>query len=685
MGFLNNFKLMTKMLAAFLIMAVFIGLVGSFGVLQLNTLSTQAVTVRDEAWVIGDATMEFGIEIEHQLIAMHEHVNGEEDCRAEFAAAKANAGEHLDELAAVVGEDDEHAIEMRAAYTGLNAIAEGNATVTGLFDAHDQRVIAEEAIHEGIEDLIEAQDYIGELLAAIEELAATNFTVSDAAMELDIHMRETLQLVLWYTVEEEEAHLPEILAEINAKMNPLDEHAISHRLAELETAINGAGGSIDVTTTKAIYEEVDYAINTGNSSFHSWMVDVHGGNVGTVYHEGVIQLHDDHLAAEAEIDAMLEILEEVDEEINEVLAEAENYAVELMTGTVAAMVDNSLSSSVLMLAATVAATVTAIVMAVVFARMITKPINDVKDNLVRIGVGDLTFSDEELSKMSKSRKDEIGLMSRAFKDTVISIRELIGTSQEAAERLLSSSEEFASSAEELNASSEEISSVIQQMNRGAQQQAEQINSTVINVQELSNISEKIIQDIKSTIDLITDVASQTNMLALNAAIEAARAGDYGRGFAVVADNVRRLAEDTKLNSIGIQELVERIQHQIVASVSSIAKSVDSVAAVAEETAASSEEASAASEEQTATMEEMSAAAQELAQLAEELTSSISQFNIGTETVLKPVTGRTVSETVMKRGNGFEKSEKTKRLVQPVITRIPKKDGQKDQDTVNKDE
>jgi methyl-accepting chemotaxis protein len=141
------------------------------------------------------------------------------------------------------------------------------------------------------------------------------------------------------------------------------------------------------------------------------------------------------------------------------------------------------------------------------------------------------------------------------------------------ESLVTSSEQAAVAAEDTRGLATHGQSVVNQAADGIRSIAATFSTSARLVDALGQRSQQIGQ----IVDVIKEIADQTNLLALNAAIEAARAGEQGRGFAVVADEVRKLAERTSQATSEISEMIAAIQgetHQAVSNMESGSRQID---------------------------------------------------------------------------------------------------------------
>jgi len=327
--------------------------------------------------------------------------------------------------------------------------------------------------------------------------------------------------------------------------------------------------------------------------------------------------------------------------------------------------------------------------ALFIARSITRPLKSTVAAMQDIsqGEGDLT------SRLKVQGNDEITLLTQYFNGFVERIHLVIIQASKSSEAVSAAAEELSSITNESSATiaqqakeTDQVATAIHEMsttvhevaqNAGqaaaaankADQEAiqgkQQVETAIRAIHDLTGqvkSSAEVIQTLRSdsenigsVLDVIRNVAEQTNLLALNAAIEAARAGEHGRGFAVVADEVRTLAQRTQESTDEIQGMIEQLQGAALKAVSVMdesltfteateataaeaGESLDRILAAVESIRDQNDMIASAAEEQSLVAEEINRNVVNIVNLSQTTSESTEQINHASEELAQQADG-----------------------------------------------
>jgi methyl-accepting chemotaxis protein len=241
----------------------------------------------------------------------------------------------------------------------------------------------------------------------------------------------------------------------------------------------------------------------------------------------------------------------------------------------------------------------------------------------------LLKQNHEIGEMARSLStlvEELKSVVLQIRDFSTEVNKLGETLTDSASGISSGANEQAAATEELSASMKEVTSSIHQSADNASETEKIANNTALEMAELNDSSKRVfgaINEISDKIQVINDIAFQTNILALNAAVEAARAGEAGRGFAVVAAEVRKLAERSRVSAdqiIQLSNITRSETQQFGVRIDKLSPDIQKTANLVQEITAVSQEQRMSMDQINVSLQQFNTVTQGNASASEELQS-----------------------------------------------------------------
>ncbi len=253
----------------------------------------------------------------------------------------------------------------------------------------------------------------------------------------------------------------------------------------------------------------------------------------------------------------------------------------------------------------------------------------------------LSNSSSELNSVSQRTNEHVSRQNIETEQVAAAINQMTATVQEVAHHAADAADASRSADQEAHKGKDVVSANLASIRK----LADEVNNTASMLNQLSSDSENI----GAVLNVIRDIAEQTNLLALNAAIEAARAGEQGRGFAVVADEVRTLAQRSRQSTQEIEEIVERLQssasqaveamqvgqtqaEESVQNAEQVGHSLDEIIHAVDAITEKNIQIASASEEQSSVAEEINRSITNISQIAAESASNVDRTTSTSETL-----------------------------------------------------